>query len=99
MDVCQEVGGAYRGRYHGTHAAGQPYLGETRGFLIIAAANDAPAAPSCFSSLGIFSFFFHQKSEQSDSGFFSSSLVSLKSAFSRYIYLRIILICLFVRFD
>lgn len=75
MDVCQEVGGAYRGRYHGTHAAGQPYLGETRGFLIIAAANDAPAAPSCFSSLGIFFFFFffHQKSEQSDSGFFSSS--------------------------
>lgn len=96
MDVCQEVGGAYRGRYHGTHAAGQPYLGETRGFLIIAAANDAPAAPSCFSSLGIFFFFFHQKSEQSDSGFFSSSLVSLKSGFSWY--LRIILICLFVRF-
>lgn len=96
MDVCQEVGGAYRGRYHGTHAAGQPYLGETRGFLIIAAANDAPAAPSCFSSLGIFFFFFSTKSwSKAIVGFF---LLPLKSGFSWYIYLRIILICLFVRF-
>lgn len=73
MDVCQEVGGAYRGRYHGTHAAGQRYLGETRGFLIIAAtANDAPATCCCpcFSSLGIF---FRPKVENrvvSDNGFF-----------------------------
>lgn len=38
------VSGSWRGiprRYHGTHAAGRRYLGETRGFLIIATANDA----------------------------------------------------------
>lgn len=57
-DACeergQEVGGAYRGRYHGTHAAGQRYLGETRGFLIIATANNVPATRCpCFSSLSI----------------------------------------------
>lgn len=70
------MSGSWRGiprRYHGTHAAGRRYLGETRGFLIIATANDALPLVLAHVFPPLESFFRPKvENREGDSGFFFS---------------------------